>query len=82
MAEPASFDESDDYLDRPPCMTDEQCSPLAIARASDSDGLPVIISCWKLTQEELDEINRTGRVWLGIYGHSMPPAWVLGKKPF
>jgi hypothetical protein len=63
-------------------MTDDQCGPLAIARAVCPDGTPVLLSCWKLTREELDEINRTGRVWLGIIGRSMPPVLVSGCNPF
>lgn len=81
MAFPASFEESNAVLSRPGDMDDEECSPLSIARA-EQDGMPVVISCWKLTQEELDEINRTGRVWLGILGQTMPPAWIAGNRPF
>jgi hypothetical protein len=82
MAVPASFDESNAVLGRPPDMTDEQCGPLSIARATDTEGLPLVISCWKLTQAELDEVNRTGRIWLGIVGITMPPAWIAGNNPF
>ena len=81
MAVPTSFDESDAVLGRPSEMTDDQCGPLSIKRVEYSDGTPVVISCWKLTQEELDEINKTGRVWLGILGVTMPPSWISGTKP-
>lgn len=81
MAFPASFDESTGYLSRPANMTDEECEPLSIARVG-CDGTLTIISCWKLTKEELEEINRTGRVWLGICGMTMPPAWISGSNPF
>ena len=40
------------------------------------------ISCWKLTAEELAEVNRTGRVWLGCMGATMQPAWISGHSPF
>lgn len=81
MAFPASFPESDAFLSAPEGMDEEQCSPLAIARV-DCNGLPTVVSCWKLTAEELAEINRTGRVWLGIAGATMPPAWISGVSPF
>jgi threonyl-tRNA synthetase len=34
------------------------------------------------SQEELDEVNRTGRVWLGVLGLDHPPVFVAGIKPF
>lgn len=79
---PASFDESNCVLSRPPQMDDEQCAPLSVCRTADTDGQPVVVSCWKCTQEELEEINRTGRVWLMLWGETMPPAAVIGIKPF
>lgn len=82
MAYPASFDESNAVLGRPPGMTDEECSPLSILRTLTADGQPIVVSCWKLTADEMDEVKRTGRVWLGIHGETMPPAWIAGQKPF
>lgn len=82
MAYPASFEESNAFLGAPEGMTEEECSALSILRTIDSNDNPVVISCWKLTQDELKEINETGRVWLGIMGHTMPPAYIAGQKPF
>lgn len=79
---PASFHESNDVLDRPVDMTDEQCEPLSIMRARTMDDVPVLVSCWKLTPEELAEVNRTGRVWLVVCGETMPPVILDGRKPF
>lgn len=79
---PTGFDEENGVLGRPIGMTDEQCLPLSICRTYLHDGLPCIISCWKMTADELAEINRTGRVWLGIVGPSMPPAFLAGISPF
>jgi hypothetical protein len=81
MAVPASFDEATDYLNKPESMTADQCEALAIARCTNPDGYPVVVSCWKVTREELDEINRTGRLWLMIVGNTMPPAVITGIKP-
>ena len=79
MAVPASFDESNAVLEAP---ANVDCQALSVYRTEIQDGIPVIFSCWKLTAAELGEINRTGRVWLGILGVTMPPALVLGTKPF
>lgn len=82
MAVPTSFAESNTVLGRPGDMTDEQCSCLSVLRTHGDDGMPWVISCWKLTAEELAEINRTGRVWLVVAGQTMPPAFVAGEKFF
>ena len=36
------------------------------------------ISCWRLTQAELDEVARTGVVWLTVAAHGMVPVHVSG----
>lgn len=81
MAVPASFDESNDVLGRPVDMSDDDCAPLSIYRHVPDEGFPLMISCWKFTKEELDEINRTGRIWLTVYGVGHPPVHVSGIKP-
>lgn len=78
---PTSFTESDAVLGRPQYMTDDECSCLSILRTTTTDGTPVVLSCWKLTAEELEEVNRTGRVWLTVVGQTMPPVMVDGVKP-
>lgn len=40
-----------------------------------------VISCWKMTREELQTIQKTGRVWLVVLGQTMPPVMILGEKP-
>lgn len=77
-----SFDESTEALSRPADMTEEQCNPLSVWRGPHEDGTPLVISCWKLTQEELEEFNRTGRIWLIVCGHTMPPVALTAIKPF
>lgn len=82
MAEASSFDEANVVLDKPADMTYEDCAALSVLRLVDENGQSMVISCWKLSQEELDEINKTGRVWLGVLGVTMPPAFIGGIKPF
>lgn len=79
---PSSFDESNHSLDKPREMTHEQCDPLSVYVGRNVENLPVVVSCWKCTPEELAEINRTGRVWLIVHGVTMPPVSVCGEKPF
>jgi len=80
---PTSFDEANAVLSKPQSMTHEQCSCLAVMRGeTEISKEPVVVSCWKLTREELDEVNRTGRVWLTVFGQGMPPATLDGIRPF
>jgi hypothetical protein len=82
MAVPSSFVESNEVLDKPREMSREECDALAVLRTETVNGFPAIVSCWKLTREELDEINKTGRIWLSVIGNNMPPVYLAGTKPF
>lgn len=78
----AAFDEDNAVLGPPPGMGEEEVFSLSVFRGPNEDGQPVVVSCWKPTREELEEINRTGRVWLIVMGHTMPPVMLEGIKPF
>jgi hypothetical protein len=77
-----AFDEENAVLDAPAGMTPEQCEPLSVWRGNDESGAPVVISCWKPTAEEWEEMRRTGRVWIIVHGLSMPPLVPVGSSPF
>lgn len=81
-----SFDESNGCLGAPQGMTPEEVETLSIWRGTIrfegmEVGVPAVVSCWKPTPEELEEIKKTGRVWLVIMGISMPPACLMGTNP-
>jgi len=80
--EPTSFDESNIYFDKPADMAYEQCNPLSVFAGTDTEGNPIIISCWKATKEELEEINKTGRIWCYHYGTGLQPHALSGHNPF
>jgi hypothetical protein len=77
---PSSFEESTGYLDRPSNMTDDECVPLAVAKCLMGDD-PVVVSCWKISKEEIEEFARTGRIWLVVLGETMPPVILTATKP-
>lgn len=79
---PTSFEESNHVLDKPNGIDYVDCQALSVWVGNYSDGNPVVISCWKLTQEEQEEFNRTGRIWLHLWGQTMPPAFLGTKYPF
>lgn len=78
---PVAFPEANEALLRPPSMSRQECKALAVCRAQTWNGISVVISCWKPTADELEEIQRTGQVWLVLVGDTMPPAAVLGLPP-
>lgn len=80
MAEAAAFDEGNTILDPPTGVSLEDCDVLNVCKGVLPNGIPVVISCWKITTEELEEITRTGRIWLMVWGDTMPPAAVVGNK--
>ena len=55
----------------------EGCNDLPAHKAKDQ-----IISCWKLTKEELEQINKTGVIWFSVMGQSQPPIWLGTENPF
>ena len=55
----------------------EGCNDLPAHKAKDQ-----IISCWKLTKEELEQINKTGVIWFSVMGQSQPPVWLGTENPF
>lgn len=78
MARPVGFRESTRVLGKPGDMTDEECDQLPIW----SDGQQVV-SCWKLSPAEIEEVLHTGVVWIGILsGQTQPPCWIAGANPF
>ena len=55
---------------------------LHVHRYRDLDGQTNVVSKWRLTPEELDEVRRTGAIWLHCWGSTHPPISVRGCDPF
>ncbi len=82
---PVSFEEENMIFDIPEGCSRDQVEPVSVLWVppeNDDEQLPVMISCWKLSKLELAEINKTGRIWLLIYGDSMPVVQLEVIKPF
>ena len=79
---PVAFDEENVILHPPPSMGVEECETISAWCGVLEGGVPVTISCWKLTAEEMEEIKRTGRVWLMVLGVTMQPSVLMGTSPF
>lgn len=57
-----------------------------IARDPNTPGPVFVVSCWRLTEEELAEVNATGQVYVAVMAHeefrTQPPISLHGKSPF
>lgn len=84
---PVTFDKANFTFGKPASMTDEQCASLHVWKGEcpvDGNGtmMPVIISKWQPSKEDIEEINNGGAVYLSITGHGMPPVSLFTENPF
>ncbi len=49
------------------------CKDLHGALTYNEDGVPEIETCWKLSEEKLEHIRHTGRIYLYTMGSGIPP---------
>lgn len=64
-------------LGPPPGLTEEECRPLPVF----FDGR-MYVSCWELSDADIEEILKTRKVWLCISNPAHPPVWVDTKPMF
>jgi hypothetical protein len=74
---PVDFPQSNRVFTKPAGMTDEECAPLRVHDTGEA-----LISCWQLTQAEVEVLQRTGRVWLWVHGRGHPPVNVEVEDPW
>lgn len=79
---PIDFPPRNQILGKPEEMTDDQCMPLPIYRGNTTDGMPCLISVWEFTKEEIETIQRTGKMYLHITSVAMPPVSLYTENPF
>lgn len=78
---PAAFEQENAVFDTPEGMSPEEVSPISAWHGLIGDK-EFVVTCWKATKEELEEINKTGRVWLLVMGKTMPPVYLDGISIF
>lgn len=78
MATPTKFEGADRGL-LPPKGREEDCLVLPTQLVIDSNGNPACYSCWTLSDEELSEVVKTGRIWLLVEGRTHAPIVVSGQ---
>lgn len=81
--EPAiEFNEANTVLKSPPSMGDK-CLDLHVWKGKQQDGTPVIISKFKPSIQDLQElVNNDGCIYVYIIGEQMPPIQIQTQYPF
>ena len=79
---PIDFEEANFTFTKPKNMTDEECSDLRVFMGVDTENKPCIVSKWKLSKEDIEEINNGGYLYIQIAGHQMPPISAYTENPF
>lgn len=77
---PIEFEEQNFEFKKPKSMTDKECGSLPCF-IDKNEKHPQVISCWKLSEEELKEIQKTGIVWMSVFAFPVPPVWIGAEKP-
>ncbi len=57
-----------------PSGQEETCNTLHVFR-----NRAMVVSCWTFSPEEMEQIIRTGRVYVAIAGVTQPPTYVAGE---
>jgi hypothetical protein len=91
MGHAIDFPQRNDFIGKPRTMTDNQCYGLPVSRIAtyvpgptDKDKAVIThahISCWELSDEEREQVAKTGKVYLKVLGISTYPVSVHGKLP-
>ena len=77
---PVSFD-GENCLLQPPVGMETLIEPINAFQGHAEEGTPVCVTCWKMTTAELEEFQRTGRIWVVIRGTLIPPMVLTALKP-
>lgn len=71
MANPVGFECANVLMLAAENMSSDECCDLPVYRDEHH-----IISCWRLTDDELETITETGVIWISVLGQGMPPVCV------
>lgn len=80
LLHPTNFDGSNVVLLPPEGKTSEEVYALCAAHVAVLNEVAVM-TCWKPTKDHIEEIAKTGKIWIVMMGVSAPPMMVAVKKP-
>lgn len=74
---PTKFKQCNCILGPPEGISEDLVSSMFVLKTEKQ-----VLSCWKITKEELEEVQKTGRIWLHIVAPEAPPVFLSGFSPF
>lgn len=78
---PIKVPETNHTFTRPSTMTEDECFDMPVIAGKRDDGYPEIVSVWELTDEEIEHICKTKRLYHGTLGAGIPPMWISVFQP-
>jgi hypothetical protein len=76
------FNGANDVMGRPAGSTAEECEDGIVHRGIDAEtGWPVFTLCFKMSDEELEEFKKSGKLFVQLYGEGMPPVGMSTWNP-
>lgn len=79
---PAEFEQANKEFQPPQGMDSSQCSPIRVfvgqAEGGSCDGIPIVVSAWKPSDDELEEMINGQPVFITFVG-GLPPHTVSTK---
>lgn len=80
--EACNFPESNKLMGPPEGMTEDQCRTIFAYSGEMEDGNSVVITCFKPTKKELEDLQNGGRLWMIVLGNTMSPVKLTTVRPF
>ena len=76
IMKPKKFKEQNKVLIKPDSMTNQECGSLPIYTNGEQ-----CISCWELSDDDIMDIVKYKKIWVGVYsGENQPPIWLDTRK--
>jgi len=75
---PINFKQSNEEL-KAPLGLEEKVGALPVYSDPDEEHM---VSCWEPSKEELEEIAKTGKIWLHIWARTTYPISLSGTTPW
>lgn len=76
---PIPFHERERVL-APPTGKHDEIAGLRIVDATYYDGSPMMISCWQLSDEDLETIIKTRKIYHAVLGNTHSPTMLTAHK--
>ncbi len=76
------FEHANITMQKPEGMSEEDCYDVRACVCLSTNDLPMVVTKWEITEEDIEKIRKMGGVYLGIVGSTMPPAFVTADDIF